>query len=71
MRRMELSDDHSLARGRGKGTAYQNIHDEASEADHDGGRRDHREGVYEDTRTRHAEEIALQGSYTLSCFLHK
>ena len=47
------------------------MHDEASEADHEGGRRDHMEGVYEDTRTRHAEEIALQGSYTLSCFLHK
>ena len=47
------------------------MHDEASEVDHDGGRRDHREGVYEDTRTRHAEAITLQGSYALSCFLHK
>ena len=28
VRRMELLDDHSLARGRGKGTVYQNMHDE-------------------------------------------
>ena len=28
VRRMELSDDHSLARGRGKGTVYQDMHDE-------------------------------------------
>ena len=26
------------------------MHDEASEVDHDGDRRDHREGVYDDTR---------------------
>ena len=47
------------------------MHDEVSEVNHDGGRRDHKEGVYEDTRTRHAEEITLQDSYALSCFLHK
>ena len=46
------------------------MRDEASEADHDGGRRDHREGVYDDTRTRHTEEIAFQGSYTPSYSLH-
>ena len=47
------------------------MHDEASEVDHEGDRQDHREGVYEGTRTRHAEEITLKGSYALSCFLHK
>ena len=47
------------------------MHDEAGEVDHEGGRRDHREGVYEGTSTRHAEEITLQGSYALSCFLRK
>ena len=43
-----------------------NIHGEAGRADHEGGRRDHREGVYEGTRTRHSEEITLQGIYALS-----
>ena len=43
-----------------------NIHGEAGRADHEGGRRDHREGVYEGTRTRHSEEITLQGNYALS-----
>jgi len=47
------------------------MHDEASEVDHEGGRRDHREGVYEGTRTRHAKEITLQGNYALSYFLRK
>ena len=42
------------------------IHSEAGRADHEGGRRDHREGVYEGTRTRHPEEIMLQGNYALS-----
>ena len=40
------------------------MHGEVSVADHNGGRRDHRVGVYDDTRTRHTEEISLQGSYT-------
>ena len=44
-----MSDDHSLARGRGKGTVYQNMHDVPSKADRDSGRRDHREGVHGDT----------------------
>jgi len=47
------------------------MHGEASEVDHEGGRRDPREGVYEGTHTRHAEEITLQGSYALSCFMRK
>ena len=47
------------------------MHDEASEVDHEGGGRDHREGVYEGTRIGHADEITLQGSYALSCFMHK
>ena len=51
--------------------AYLNIHGEASKVDHEGGRRDHREGVYEGTRIRHSKEITLQGSYALSCFMHK
>ena len=46
------------------------MHGEVSEADYNGGRRDHREGVYDDTRTRHTEEIALQGNFTPSYFLH-
>ena len=46
--------------------AHLNIHGEASRADHEGGRRDHREGVYEGTRTLHPEEITLQGNYALS-----
>jgi len=65
---MKSSDGHSLAsRGRGRGTAYPGMYDEATEVDHDGGRRDHREGVYDDT---HAEEITLQGSYTSGYSLH-
>ena len=40
-------------------------------ADYEGGRRDHREGVYEGTRTRHPEEITLQGNYALSSIMHK
>ena len=60
-----------LARGWGRGTAYLNIYGEAGRADHEGGWRDHREGVYEGTRTRHPEEITLQGSYALSCIMHK
>ena len=51
--------------------AHLNIHDEAGRADHEGGRRDHREGVYEGTRTRHPEEITLQGNYSLSSIMHK
>ena len=47
------------------------MNDEASEVDHEGGRRDQREGVYEGTRTRRADEITLQGSYALSCFMPK
>ena len=47
------------------------MHDEASEVDHEGGRRDHREGVYEGTRTRHAEEITLKGSFALSSSMPK
>ena len=43
-----------------------NIYGETGSADHEGGRRDHREGVYEGTRTRHPEEITLQGFYALS-----
>ena len=42
------------------------MYSEAGRADHEGGRRDHREGVYEGTRTRHPEEIMLQGIYALS-----
>ena len=60
-----------LARGGGRGTAYPSMHNEVSKVEYNGGRRDHREGVYDDTRTRHTEEIALQGSYTLSCFLNR
>ena len=59
---MKLLEDHPLTWGWGQGTVCLNMHDEASEADHDGGRRDHREGVHDDTRTCHTEEIALQGS---------
>jgi len=40
-------------------------------ADHEGGRRDHREGAYEGTRTRHPEEITLQDNYALSSIMHK
>ena len=43
-----------------------NIYGEAGRVDHEGGRRDHGEGVYEGTRTRHSEEITLQGVYALS-----
>ena len=42
------------------------MYSEAGRADHEGGRRDHREGVYEGTRTRHPEEITLQGIYALN-----
>jgi len=47
-----------------------NMHGDAGRADHEGGRRDHREGVYEGTRTRHPEEITLQGNYALSSIMH-
>ena len=60
-----------LARGWGRETAYLNIYGEASKVDHEGGRRDHREGVYEGTRIRHSEEITLQGSHALSWVMHK
>ena len=39
--------------------AHLNIHGEAGNVDYEGGRRDHREGMYEGTRTRHPEEITL------------
>ena len=47
------------------------IHGAARKVDHEGGRRDHMEGVYKGTRTRHPEEITLQGNYALSCVMHK
>ena len=59
------------ARGWAWEIAHLNIHGEARRVDHEGGRRDHREGVYEGTRTRHPEEITLQGNYALSYVMHK
>ena len=52
-------------------TVYLSTYGETGGADHEGGRRDHREGVYEGTRTRHLEEMTLQGNYALSSIMHK
>ena len=44
------------------------MHDEASEVDHDGGRRDHKEGVYDDMTMAQMVEImrALQANVEAS-----
>ena len=47
------------------------MYSETGGADHEDDRRDHREGVYEGTRTRHPGEIALQGNHALSSIMHK
>ena len=54
-----------LARERARETAYLSIYGETGGSDHEGGRRDHMEGVYEGTRTRHPGEITLQGIHAL------
>jgi len=44
--------DHVIRDRRNKDIAHMNIHGEARRVDHEGGWRDHREGVYEGTLTR-------------------
>ena len=63
---MRLSDDHSLARGRGKGTVSQNMHDVHVKQIVIVAGETTVKVCMVTPRTRHSEEIALQGSYAPS-----
>ena len=67
---MRLSDDHSLARGRGKGTVSQNMHDAQLKQIVIAAGETTEKVCMVTPRTRHLEEIALQGSYTPSYSLY-
>jgi len=67
---MRLSDDHSLAKGRGKGTVSQNMHDvQAVQIVIAAGETTEKVCMVT-PRARHLEEIALQGSHAPSYSLH-
>jgi len=65
-----LSDDHSLARGRGKGTVSQNIHDVQVKQIMIAAGETTEKVCMMTPCTRHTEEIALQGSYAPSYSVH-
>jgi len=65
-----LSDDHSLARGQGKGTVSQNIHNVQVKQIMIAAGKTTEKVCMMTPRTRHTEEIALQGSYAPSYSLH-
>jgi len=67
---MRLSDDRSLARGRGKGTVSQNMHDVQVKQIMIAAGETTEKVCMVTPRTRHLEEIALQGSYAPSYSLH-
>ena len=67
MKSPDVNPDDQVIRDR----RNKHIAEDEGGADHEGGWRDHREGAYEGTRTRHPEEITLQVNYALSSIMHR